>query len=106
MVLEDPKPQLLPNLGFANPLDYLDAGFTQDDNALAGDARVRISHADHDSRHAAGSDRFRAGRRAPMERARLERRIESRSGHTAAARFPVAPRASSASSMARRIHGS
>ncbi len=90
MVLEDPKPQLSPHFGLANTLDDLDAGFAQNANPLAIDARVRISNANHDASDPARGDRSRACRRASMERARLERRVERRSDHLLAACFGIA----------------
>ena len=63
--------------GFAqDPDDDLDACLAQDLDALAIDAWVWIDRTDHGSRDACVEDRARAGRRAAMNAARLERDID------------------------------
>src|SRR3954464_10158825 len=47
-VVDDPRAELLPNFGFADALDHLDACFAQDGNASTIDLRMRVSHANHD----------------------------------------------------------
>jgi hypothetical protein len=90
VVLDNPRPKLSPNFRLANPLDDLDARFAQDGNPHTIDARVRISNANHDSGDAARGDRSRARRRAPVERARLECRVQSRAADLVSVRFSVA----------------
>lgn len=92
MVSDDPRPELSPNLGLANPFDDFDSRLAQNCNSLAIDARVRIAHADHYARHTARGDRARAGGGAPVKRARLERRVQSCSSDRVAARLGVASR--------------
>src|SRR5437762_1908994 len=59
MMLDDPKSKLPSNRGFLNAFDHLDARLAQNSNPLAIDARMRVTHADHDSRNAARRNRSR-----------------------------------------------
>ena len=89
VVLDDPNAELAPNLGFANALDDFDARLAQDANPRAIDAWMRVPHANDDPSEPPRCDRPGARRRAPMERARLERGVERCPDHAIPARLGV-----------------
>src|SRR4051812_47372265 len=57
VMLDDPRPQLPPNLCLADTLDHVDACGAQDSNAFAIHTRMRISHSNHDPRDPTAGNR-------------------------------------------------
>jgi len=92
VMFDDPSAELLSYLCFTNAFEHLDARLAQNRDPLTIDARVWVSHPDHDSSHTAGGDRARTRGRATMKRARLERRVQSRADDALPARLCIAGR--------------
>lgn len=76
MMLEDPNTELPLDFGQADGLDDLDAAFPQNADAGAVYTRIRVTHGGHDTPQTTLDDGVCAGGSAPMERARLERRVQ------------------------------